>query len=106
MSSVIIILKPILVGIVVGLVLNVIKRITAKRALLKSASFHEDVNLLKSNVSYDIFCDVAKESLRPNSPKRSSGDFFDFYLENIYKPAPSCTWETDLLRYDYGFHNS
>lgn len=50
---------------------------------LKEKSLNNIVSLMKKEASYKRYKEISNKSLRPNMPKRKSGDFFDFIFEQI-----------------------
>ena len=65
-------------------IIDVICKIILKKKQNNEITVNIETNLLCSQVSYERFEKVAKESLRPNSPIRKEYDFLDFFIKNMY----------------------
>ena len=64
-------------------IVDVICKIILEKQQGNEITVNIETNLLCSQVSYERFEKVAKESLRPNSPIRNEYDFLDFVIKNI-----------------------
>lgn len=64
-------------------IVDVICKINLKKQKSYDITVNIETDLLCSQVSYERFEKVAKESLRPNSPIRNECDFLDFFIKNI-----------------------
>lgn len=64
-------------------IVDIIFKVILKRQKGNEITENIETNLLCSNVSYERFEKIAKDSLRPNSPIRSEYDFLDFFIKNL-----------------------
>lgn len=82
---------------VVKIIDMIIKKMSLKG---KKDIIVEDMDLLRVTVSYTQFDKIARETLRPNGPKRNQEEFLDFFLEHI-RTEPN-TLVNNLLSVKYG----
>lgn len=68
-------------------IVDIICKIILKKQQNNKITVNIKTNLLCSQVSYERFEKVAKESLRPNSPIRNEYDFLDFLIKNMHSDS-------------------
>lgn len=79
-------LLPVMIAVAITSIFKIVDVIC--KNILKKQKGNEitaniETNLLCSQVSYERFEKIAKESLRPNSPIRNECDFLDFFIKNM-----------------------
>ena len=57
-----------------------------------------DVEFISSNVEYETFEDISKQSLSLNRPLRTQDDFLDFIISNTDKKEQASNIESTILK--------